>query len=105
MGHGQAGTTGWLTKQRQLIVTRTFKKEPNLQRANHLFQVIDRGAITVKENPRFNFWDMADNLTPDLRQRQLHGEDMKCGNQPANIRVINRRFNDPASINDLEIIA
>jgi hypothetical protein len=48
---------------------------------------------------------MADNLTPDLRQRQLHGEDMKCGNQPANIRMISRRFNDPASINDLEIIA
>ena len=45
---------------------------------------------------------MADNLTPDLRQRQLHGEDMKCGNQPANIRMISRRFNDPASINDLE---
>ena len=48
---------------------------------------------------------MADNLTPELRQRQLHGEDMKCGNQPANIRMINRRFNDPASISDLEIIA
>jgi len=30
---------------------------------------------------------------------------MKCGNQPANIRMISRRFNDPASINDLENIA
>jgi hypothetical protein len=29
---------------------------------------------------------------------------MKCGNQPANIRMISHRFNDPASINDLEII-
>ena len=48
---------------------------------------------------------MDDDLTPDLRQRQLHEEDMKCGNQPANIRMISRRFNDPASINDLENIA
>ena len=30
---------------------------------------------------------------------------MKCGNQPANIRMISRRFNDPASNNELEIIA
>jgi len=30
---------------------------------------------------------------------------MKCGNQPANIRMISRRLNDPASISDLEIIA
>ncbi len=43
-------------------------------------------------------------LTPDIRQRQLHDEDMTCGTQPANIRVINRRFNDPASINDLDNI-
>jgi hypothetical protein len=48
---------------------------------------------------------MVNTLTPELRQRQLRGEDMKCGNQPANIRVISRRFNDPASINDLENIA
>jgi hypothetical protein len=48
---------------------------------------------------------MADSRTSELRQRQLHAEDMKCGNQPANIRMISRRFNDPASINDLENIA
>jgi hypothetical protein len=47
---------------------------------------------------------MAIGLTPDFRQRQLHDEDMTCGSQPANIRVINRRFNDPASINVLEFI-
>jgi hypothetical protein len=47
---------------------------------------------------------MATDLTPDFRQRQLHDEAMTCGTQPANIRVINRRFNDPASINDLEYI-
>jgi hypothetical protein len=29
---------------------------------------------------------------------------MTGGNQPANIRVINRRFNDPASNNELEDI-
>jgi hypothetical protein len=29
---------------------------------------------------------------------------MTGGSQPANIRVINRRINDPASINDLEYI-
>jgi len=43
-------------------------------------------------------------LTPDIRQRQLHDEDMTCGIQPANIRVINRRLNSPAYINDLDII-
>jgi hypothetical protein len=47
---------------------------------------------------------MAYGLTPDIRQRQLHDEDMTCGNQPANIRLINRRFNDPAPINDLDNI-
>ena len=47
---------------------------------------------------------MATDLTPDFRQRQLHDEAMSCGTQPANIRVINRRFNDPASNNDLEDI-
>ncbi len=36
--------------------------------------------------------DMASGLTPDLRQRQLHDEAMKCGSQPANIRMINRRL-------------
>jgi hypothetical protein len=29
---------------------------------------------------------------------------MTGGSQPANIRVINRRINDPASLNDLEYI-
>jgi len=48
---------------------------------------------------------MAYGLTPDLRPRQLHDEAMKCGSQPANIRMINRRLNDPAPINDLENIA
>ena len=43
-------------------------------------------------------------LTPGIRQRQLHDEDMTCGTQPANIRAINRRFNDPASVNDLDNI-
>ena len=43
-------------------------------------------------------------LTPEIRQRQLHDEDMTGGSQPANIRVINRRINDPASLNDLEYI-
>ena len=52
--------------------------------------------------PSFNLWDMVFNLTPDLRQRQLHDEAMTCGTQPANIRVINRRFNDPASFNALD---
>ena len=47
---------------------------------------------------------MAIDLTPDFRQRQLHDEAMTCGTQPANIRVINRRFNDPASNNELEDI-
>jgi len=42
------------------------------------------------------------NLTPDIRPRQLHDEAMTCGNQPTNIRAINRRFNDPAPINGLE---
>ena len=45
---------------------------------------------------------MTQSLTPDLRQRQLRDEDMKCGNQPANIRMINRRFYDHASTGDLE---
>jgi hypothetical protein len=51
-----------------------------------------------------NLWDTAYGPTPDIRQRPLHDEAMTCGNQPANIRVINRRFNDPASNNDLEDI-
>jgi hypothetical protein len=29
---------------------------------------------------------------------------MTGGNQPANIRVINRRFNDPASNNELGVL-
>ena len=41
-------------------------------------------------------------LTPDVRQRQLRDEAMTCGNQPANIRVINRRFTDPVPTNALE---
>lgn len=49
--------------------------------------------------------DTAIGLTPDLRPRQLPDETMKCGTQPANIRMIKRRFDDPASTNDLEIIA
>jgi len=75
-----------------------------LQRANIYVQVTDRGAITVKENPRkpYGIWHGRQHLTPDFRQRQLHDEDMTCGNQPANIRMINRRFNDPASNSDLE---
>jgi hypothetical protein len=43
-------------------------------------------------------------LTPDNRQRPLHDEDMTGGSQPANFRVINRRFSDPASNNELEVI-
>ena len=49
-------------------------------------------------------WDTAHRLTPGIRQRPLHDEDMTGGSQPANIRVINRRFNDPASNNELENI-
>jgi len=41
-------------------------------------------------------------LTPDNRPRQLRDEAMTCGNQPANIREINRRFNDPVPTNALE---
>ena len=48
---------------------------------------------------------MAYSLTPDLRQRQLHDEAMTCGTQPAYIREINRRFNDPVSNNGLESIS
>ena len=47
---------------------------------------------------------MAHALTPNSRQRQLHDEDKSCGSQPANIRVINRRLKDPASIEALENI-
>ena len=41
-------------------------------------------------------------LTPDVRLRQLQDETMTCGNQPANIRVINRRFIDPVPTSGLE---
>ena len=47
---------------------------------------------------------MAQRLTPDIRQRPLHDEDMTGGSQPAYIRVINRRFDDPAPNNELENI-
>jgi len=42
------------------------------------------------------------NLTPENRLRQLRDEDMTCGNQPAYIRMINRRFNDPVPANGLK---
>jgi hypothetical protein len=105
MGNGQATATSDLIYQRNQIVTKPLPGRQIYKEQILYFQLVDRGAITVKENPRFNSWDMADDLTPELRQRQLHGEDMKCGNQPANIRMISRRFNDPASNNELEIIA
>ena len=41
-------------------------------------------------------------LTPDNRPRQLRDEAMTCGTQPANIRAIHRRFNDPVPTNALE---
>ena len=42
--------------------------------------------------PSNALWDMASGLTSDIRQRQLHDEAMKCGSQPANIRMIKRRL-------------
>ena len=41
-------------------------------------------------------------LTPELRPRQLRDEAKSCGNQPANIRVINRRNTGCASVGALE---
>jgi hypothetical protein len=46
--------------------------------------------------------DTAIGLTPDLRPRQLPDETMKCGTQPANIRMINRRYVDPVSTSELK---
>jgi hypothetical protein len=64
--------------------------------------VIDRDAITVEGKPSNSLWDTVYGLTSNFRQRQLHDEAMTCGTQPAHIRVTHRRFNDPASINDLD---
>jgi hypothetical protein len=50
----------------------------------------------------YGIWTLS--LTPETRQRPLHDEDMTGGSQPANFRVINRRFSDPASNNELEDI-
>jgi len=41
--------------------------------------------------------------TPAFRSRQLHDETKSCGNQPAHIRVINRRLrDDPVSDNEFK---
>jgi hypothetical protein len=67
----------------------------------NIFKPFGGGAITV--------WRILDNPvgkgkaeTPEPRQRQLRDEAKSCGNQPAHIRVINRRQSDLASSKKLK---
>jgi hypothetical protein len=50
-----------------------------------------------EENPRQFYVGIQKAMIPEIRQRQLRDEPMKCGNQSANIRLIHRRHKLHAS--------